>query len=134
MDNNKANKAVAQFYHTLDTEVAASLNAKQKQEIELAVLSLGLVAKHSVDVRKSLPWFGKRYYLVLLCGRDRRQQLRSEESKLANFLAVSFTVLLILALVGLSSLALYLLKSALGIDIFENFSLGLWDWFKDLIH
>ncbi|ELP5728977.1 hypothetical protein QTV44_002232 [Vibrio vulnificus] len=134
MDNKKANKAVAQFYRTLDTEVAASLNAKQKREIEQAVLSLGLVAKHSVDVRKSLPWFGKRYYLVLLCGRDRRQQLRTEESKLANFLAVSFTVLFIFALIGLSSLALYLLKSALGIDIFEGFSLGIWDWFKNLIH
>jgi hypothetical protein len=25
---------------------------------------------------------------------------------------------------------LYLLKSALGINLFPGFSLGLWDWFK----
>jgi len=25
-------------------------------------------------------------------------------------------------------------KSALGIDIFEGFSLGIWSWFKALFH
>jgi hypothetical protein len=29
-------------------------------------------------------------------------------------------------------LALYILKSALGIDLFEGFSLGLWSWLKQL--
>ena len=27
-------------------------------------------------------------------------------------------------------LILYLIKSALGINLFENFSLGIWSWFK----
>ena len=27
-------------------------------------------------------------------------------------------------------LVLYLIKSALGINLFEDFSLGIWSWFK----
>ncbi len=134
MDVKKANKAVAQFYHALDKQTVESLTEQQKRDIEQAVQSIGLVARHSIDVRKSLPWFGKRYYLVLLCGRDRRGQVRAEESKLANFFTVTFVVIALLTLLGLSALALYLLKSALGIDIFKDYSLGIWDWFKGLIH
>jgi hypothetical protein len=29
-------------------------------------------------------------------------------------------------------IVLYLIKSALGINLFEGFSLGLWDWLKSL--
>ncbi|MGL1113135.1 hypothetical protein [Vibrio vulnificus] len=134
MDVKKANKAVAQFYHALDKQTAESLTEQQKRDIEQAVQSIGLVARHSLDVRKSLPWFGKRYYLVLLFGRDRRGQVRAEESKLANFFTVTFVVIALLTLLGLSALAVYLLKSALGIDIFKDYSLGIWDWFKGLIH
>ncbi|MCU8199778.1 hypothetical protein M2G83_01705 [Vibrio vulnificus] len=134
MDAKKANKAVAQFYHALDKQTAESLTEQQKRDIEQAVQSMGLVARHSIDVRKSLPWFGKRYYLALLCGRDRRGQVRAEESKLVNFFTVTFVVIALLTLLGLSALALYLLKSALGIDIFKDYSLGIWDWFKGLIH
>ncbi|HDY7967005.1 TPA: hypothetical protein RQK66_001570 [Vibrio vulnificus] len=134
MDAKQANKAVAQFYHALDKQTAESLTEQQKRDIEQAVQAIGLVARHSIDVRKSLPWVGKRYYLVLLCGRDRRGQVRAEESKLANFFTVTFVVIALLTLFGLSALALYLLKSALGIDIFKDYSLGIWDWFKGLIH
>ncbi|EGA70261.1 hypothetical protein VISI1226_13556 [Vibrio sinaloensis DSM 21326] len=132
MNNTKAKKALNQFYQLLDGDVAASLTEQQKSEIEQAVCSLGLVSRHSVDVRKSIPWFGKRYYFVLLGGRDRRRQVRAEESKLVNFLTVTLIIFLLVCLVGLSGFALYLLKSALGIDIFKNYSFGVWDWFKSL--
>ena len=132
MNNTKANKALNQFYQLLDGDVATSLTKQQKSEIEQAVCSLGLVSRHSVDVRKSIPWFGIRYYFVLLGGRDRRRQVRAEESKLVNFLTVTLIILLLVCLVGLSGFALYLLKSALGIDIFKNYSFGVWDWFKTL--
>jgi hypothetical protein len=32
----------------------------------------------------------------------------------------------------LGLLVLYLFKSALGINLFAGFSLGIWDWFKTL--
>nr|WP_275138613.1 hypothetical protein [Vibrio furnissii] len=117
----------------MDEQVAAELTDTQKQAIEHAIKSVGLVHRHGVDVRKSLPWFGKRYYLVLLMGRDRRHQLRPSESKWANFVVTSLMIVGLLALLGLSFLALYLIKSAMGIDIFPNYSLGIWDWFKGLM-
>lgn len=33
---------------------------------------------------------------------------------------------------GLGFLVLYLVKSAMGINLFDDFSLGIWDWFKSL--
>lgn len=129
----KENKTIIQFYHSLDSKVAAELTSEQKQAIECAIKSVGLVNRHRLDIRKSLPWFGKRYYLVVLMGRDRRNQLRPTESALANFLMTSLILVGVLSLVGLSFVALYLIKSAMGIDIFPNYSLGLWDWFKGLM-
>ena len=60
-------------------------------------------------------------------GRDFRRRPR-EESTLRRLLV---SLLIVLALIlGLGSLfiTLYLIKSWLGIDIFQNYHLGLWDW------
>lgn len=46
------------------------------------------------------------------------------------FLITLFVVAMIL--LGIILVVLYLLKSWLGIDIFANESLGLWDQFKEL--
>ena len=40
-------------------------------------------------------------------------------------IAVLFAILAVL-------LALYMLKSALGIDVFKNFHVGIWTWFVNL--
>ncbi len=130
---NKPNRIIKQFYYTLDKEVADSLDEKQKQAIESAVQSMGLVAKHSIDMRKAFPWFGKRYYMVFLLGRDRRKQLRSGEVIASTILAL-LAIIAVVGVCGLAVLALYLIKSALGIDIFKDFSFGVWDWFKDIMH
>ncbi len=128
---NHSEKVITQFYHTLDEDVASSLTNEQKREIESAVKSMGLVARHSIDIRETFPWFGKRFYFVLLCGRDRRKGLR-ERSALWNLILTSVVMFGVLAVCLLAVLALYLIKSALGIDIFQGFSFGVWDWFKGL--
>lgn len=129
----KEHQSVSQFYQILDETVADSFSDEQKKAIEQAIISSGLHHRHALDVRKSLPWFGKRYYLVLLMGRDRRHQLRNPESKIANFLMTLLILIGGFTVLGLALLALYLIKSALGIDLFEDFSLGIWDWFKGLM-
>ncbi len=128
---NHSERVITQFYHTLDDDVASSLTDKQKREIESAVKSMGLVARHSIDIRETFPWFGRRFYFVLLCGRDRRQTIR-ERSAIGNLILTSVIMFGALAICLLALLALYLIKSALGIDIFKGFSLGIWDWFKGL--
>ncbi|MGF1749680.1 hypothetical protein L4D74_13235 [Vibrio cionasavignyae] len=132
MEEPKKSRAVTQFYHVLDHDTQQDLTEEQKLAIEKAVDRVGLVAKHSLDVRKTFPWFGKRYYVVLLSGRDRRATSRQGESKWLVYATTALVTTLLLTGVLLALLALYLLKSALGIDIFEDFSLGIWDWFQSL--
>ena len=83
--------------------------------------------------RKSVSIFNKRYFFVFLLGRDFRQQLRSE-SPIALFIMTLLTSLGVMSLFSLAVITLYLIKSALGIDIFHNFSFGIWDWFKELMN
>lgn len=86
---------------------------------------------HPVDVRGTIPWFKYRYYYVVIAGKNKRELSRAEQkaSRLINatFLAAFLTISVTLGL-----LILYLIKSALGINLFEGFSLGIWDWFKSL--
>ncbi len=83
----------------------------------------------------------RTYYLVIMLGRDRRHStLEREASKRAlvplpirNFFYTSLLVLTITAFGILAFVGLYMLKSALGIDIFPNhhlrdFVLMFIDW------
>ena len=85
--------------------------------------------QHSVDLRGTLRLWHWRYYFVFLAGRNRRGLSRREQqlSRMATAFALS---LFLLFSVMLGLLVLYLVKSALGIDLFPNFSLGIWGWFK----
>ncbi|SHO58597.1 hypothetical protein [Vibrio quintilis] len=127
-------KVADRFWQILNPEVAADLDEEQRAEIERTVDIMCLSGRHSVDVRKTVPWIGKRYYLVFLAGRDRRQHVRGDKLKLTDILLAVFIAMVILTTIGLALLALYLIKSALGIDVFKNFSFGIWDWFQGLYH
>ena len=85
--------------------------------------------RHAVDRRGSLGLWRWRYYYVFVCGRERRSLSRRQEELARMAQAVTLgSFLLICTLVGLC--VLYLVKSALGIDLIPGYSLGLWDWFK----
>ncbi len=129
--NNKSDRVINHFYQALDEDIASSLSDEQKRGIEAAVKSMGLGARHSIDIRETFPWFGKHFYFVLLFGRDMRRSVR-EHSTLGNVIATCMILMGVVSVCLLALLALYLIKSALGIDIFKGFSLGIWDWFKGL--
>jgi len=84
---------------------------------------------HAVDARWTLKWWRWQYYFVFLAGRNRRvltdREIRIQRFSMAVFLTV---FLLFSAVVGV--LVLYLIKSALGIDLIPGYSFGVWDWFK----
>jgi hypothetical protein len=64
-------------------------------------------------------------------GRNIRALTRSEKS--ITLMTVLFlTSLFFLFSIVFGLLALYILKSALGINIFEGFSLGLWGWLQQI--
>lgn len=86
---------------------------------------------HSLDWRGvfKIPMFKWRFYYVFLIGRNRRQ-LSGKEQRVALMIGAVF--LTGMTTIGILTvlLALYLLKSAAGIDLFPGFSLGIWGWFK----
>jgi len=104
---------------------------------QLAYLKIAIGARqwgnHAVDCRGVVKFFKYRYYYVFLAGRNRRE-LSAKEQKVARFsqaliLSIAATFIILLTL-----LVLYLIKSALGIDIFEGYSFGVWSWFKGLFN
>jgi len=88
--------------------------------------------KHKVDFRGTfnIPFTPWRYYYVLLLGRNRRQ-LSDREKYISALVATGFIIGFILFSTLMGLLILYLIKSFMGIDIFPNFSFGVWDYFKD---
>lgn len=104
-----------------------------EEQLEALKLAFGTRSwgKHSVDLRGTVKFWHRRYYFVFLAGRNYRQLSRLEqELSLLGKATVLAVILLACGLVGL--LLLYLLKSALGIDIFPDYSFGVWTWFKGL--
>ncbi len=133
MMDKKQQRLIANFYSALDENISNELSFEQKKSIERAVIATGLGSNNNVDIRKSVSFFNKRYFFVFLLGRDYRNKMRSE-SPLALFFMTLLTCFGVVALFGLAVVILYLIKSALGIDIFHNFSFGIWDWFKEVMH
>lgn len=86
-------------------------------------------AHHPVDIRKEFGFWRFQYFFVLIAGREQRTLTRRQ----ARFfgLAELYALILFLAFSTLTGLfVLYLLKSWMGIDLFPNFSFGVWDWWQ----
>ncbi|UAW99484.1 3-phosphoshikimate 1-carboxyvinyltransferase [Halopseudomonas nanhaiensis] len=112
----------------LPSEVRESFSEQQLQALKVA-FGARRWGKHPVDLRGTLDLWRWRYYFVLLIGRNRRELTRREQRISRVMGALSLVgFLLFSVLVGL--LVLYVLKSALGINLMPNTSLGLWDWLK----
>ena len=84
---------------------------------------------HAVDARFTLKWWRWQYYFVFLAGRNKRAlSARQRRVQRLNMALVLSVFLLFSAALGI--LLLYLVKSALGIDLIPGFSLGVWGWFQ----
>ncbi|MGB3726210.1 MAG: 3-phosphoshikimate 1-carboxyvinyltransferase [Glaciecola sp.] len=127
----KPPQALQNFLQRMPKEVVDSFSETQLNHLHEA-LGVRSWKKHSIDVRSTfaIPFTTKRIYYVFLVGRNTRELSRGEKriSAFASLLVIS-VFLMVSMVIGL--LILYLLKSALGIDLFEGFSLGIWSWFKE---
>ena len=85
---------------------------------------------HAVDARWTLKWWRWQYYFVFLAGRNRRV-LTDREVRIQRFSMALFLTAFLLFASTLGILILYLVKSALGIDLIPGYSFGVWDWFKE---
>lgn len=131
INSTKRPLVIDRFYEVLDEQTLAQLSPKQKQDIENAIVSVTLSSRHRIDIRKSFPFFGTRYFLVFMLGRDLRKRLRKES-------AITRVVMTLLILSGVLFftfcvlLTLYMIKSALGIDLIHDYHVGIWDWWLSL--
>ena len=114
-------------------KVPADMRASFSDE-QLLALKVALGGRtwgaHALDARWTLKLWRWQYYFVVLAGRNKRVLSARERQVQRLSMAIFLTAfLLVSAAVGI--LVLYLVKSALGIDLIPGFSFGVWDWFKD---
>ncbi|HMN39033.1 MAG TPA: hypothetical protein PKD49_15155 [Hyphomicrobium sp.] len=81
--------------------------------------------RHAIDYRASIPFFGRRFYVTLLVGRERRslERLAREAQLRASHTAIVYSILLLLLICGsfLGFVLLgYVLKSVLGVDLTDG--------------
>ncbi|WP_421132324.1 hypothetical protein [Alteromonas sp. A079] len=124
--------AVKSLLKRMDPNIANSFTIEQLVALR-RVVGLRGGRLHSVDVRATvkLPFLPWSFYAVFVAGKNRRDLSQGEKNiAVGMFLLIITLSLLIVCLIGL--LVVYLLKSWLGINIFESYSFGVWDWFKNL--
>ncbi|MDG3088239.1 hypothetical protein P7F88_20055 [Vibrio hannami] len=121
---------VMRLLERMPESVQESFNDEQLMHLRNAVGARNW-GNHSVDSRGVLtfPMLKWRYYYVFLIGRNRRE-LSAQEKRMAMLLGALFMTGMTVFAVLSGLLVLYLIKSAMGIDLFPNFSLGIWGWFK----
>ncbi|MBL0709555.1 MAG: 3-phosphoshikimate 1-carboxyvinyltransferase [Colwellia sp.] len=112
--------------------VAKSFNDEQLTHLLTAVGSRSW-GKHKIDFRGTfkLPFYHWRFYYVFLVGKNYRELTR-QEKRMSFLITTVISTLFLMFSIVLGLLIIYLVKSALGIDLFPNFSLGIWSWFNEL--
>ncbi|WP_250657227.1 3-phosphoshikimate 1-carboxyvinyltransferase [Alkalimarinus coralli] len=121
---------IIRLLSSMPNHVKDSFTEEQLAHLKLAVGSRHWDS-HSVDLRGTFKPWRTRYYYVFLLGRNNRDASRWQK-QLSGFITMLIFSTFILFSVLFGLLVLYLIKSALGINLFKGFSLGIWDWFKGL--
>jgi hypothetical protein len=117
-------RQIADLLRRMPAAVARTFTREQLAALEDAVATRTW-GRHPLDIRGSIPWGKHRYFFAMLAGRNRRD-MSAQEKALDN----AFAILLFSGFLSFCAVcgfvALYLIKSALDIDIFADYSLGLW--------
>lgn len=129
-NSSDKNSKVNNLLSSMEKSVADSFTYKQRKALQKSI-NIQDWHKHNVDLRPTLalPFLPWSFYIVFLVGINKRGLLPAERFMASTmFLLVIFIIGLIL--IGCTFVLIYLLKSWLGIDLFPNESLGIWDEFK----
>jgi len=133
MDSNaKVNIKHDLFIEGMLSRMSKNISATFSDD-QLLALKMALSGRkwgtHAVDIRRSIGFMRRQYYFVLVMGTERRAITDRQQRALHMAEAVFITIFLFLStLLGL--VIIYLIKSALGINLIPDYSLGLWDWFR----
>ena len=107
------NPAFRRVVQNIPDDVLSTFGPEQLSAIETALRYQG--ARHSIDFRASIPWFGNRNYVVFLFGRDTRsiERLRRDGQLAFGRIAVTFGFLVVF-IVGAMMLSAGLLVYSFG--------------------
>ncbi|EDZ95497.1 MAG: hypothetical protein P5702_01670 [Limnospira sp. PMC 1291.21] len=115
-----------EYLQKMTPEVLASFNPQQLAEIRQTLdAAIPQPSSKIVDLRFTVDLIIDRFYVVVFVGKERRQKKRSpfftQAHKIANIIAASLLLIgLNLMISAIIFLLLYLIKSALGIDLFPG--------------
>lgn len=123
--------AIQNILSRMPNDVADSFSDIQLIHLKTAIGSRSW-GKHPVDIRGTITYPFARWHLyyVVLLGRNRRR-LSQREQRVSAFLSALILLIVLFGIAASALLALYLVKSYAGIDIFPNYSFGVWDYFRD---
>ena len=124
----KTDPVISRLLERMPDKVAESFSEEQLAYLRNAIGAREW-GRHKVDLRGTIKFFKWRYYYVVLAGRNRRS-LSDKELRIAALINATLIAGFVTFSILLGIVTLYLIKSALGINLIENWSLGLWDWFK----
>lgn len=128
-DEIRQDPVITELLGRFPSEISASFSNAQLMHLK-EVMGARNWGEHKVDIRSSFRLWRYRYYFVFVAGRNRRT-MTAKEKMIDNFLTAAIVTGTITISVLAGLLTLYLIKSALGIDIFPNYSFGIWTWFKE---
>ena len=100
-------EVLQRYLKRLEPEVAESFTSEQREAIK-TMLGAREVARHVVEIRRSIPFGRKRFYTVLLIGRDQRslRRLRRAGEVSRGFTLAIYAGLAALALAPAAGVAL----------------------------
>jgi hypothetical protein len=95
------------------------------RDLDVALARMASDGAHTLDFRSSIPFIRGRYYLRILWGREKRSlsRLIAEGQTRLHRQALVYAALswlLVTSSAALALVALYVLKSALGIDLMDG--------------
>ncbi|NEQ55355.1 MAG: hypothetical protein F6K11_35430 [Leptolyngbya sp. SIO3F4] len=121
ISNYRKRRNVDDIISLFDPTIAKQFDNYQWQEIRRIIdLSIAQSSPKIVDLRFTIDLIFSRFYFTLFVGKDRRRQSRSQTtgSRVGNFIAAICLLIALNLLISLSVvIVLYLIKSALGIDL-----------------
>jgi len=124
----KADQRLGKILCLMPRHIQDSFTDEQLKNLKVAITASGW-KKHAIDIRSSISLFSYRYYYAFIGGREQREMSR-REIRFQRLIYLLFFSLFLTFSAALGILLLYLIKSAIGIDIFPDFSFGVWSWFK----
>lgn len=108
---------VARFFGRIPAAVRPTFTDAQLDAVKLAFGGRGW-GRHAVDMRRSIPTPFGRYYMVLLIGRERRQDGQGfADTALGRAAIVALVLVFLLVMLICAFVVLYTLKMAFHIDI-----------------